>query len=181
MGTEIEAKLKVESLTEVEQRLQAVGAEFVAEQNQSDAYYDDPVRALAGGDRCLRVRLRVRRQQTADRQEVVLTYKGPKQRDDFKKRLELEVLVSDGETLEQILTELGYQRTITVKKRRRLWRQGDCLVALDDVAGLGQFVEIEGPDDRAIKAVQKGLGLDGVMHIRKGYAHLLAARREKGE
>ena len=173
MGMEIEAKLKVESLAEVERQLKDASAEFVAEQHQQDVYYDDPLRALEGGDRCLRVR----HQRVGDCREVFLTHKGPKLRDDFKKRQEIEVPIGDGLALDRLLAALGYQRALVVQKTRRVWRMGPCLVALDDVADLGTFVEIEGPDDRAIKAVQEDLGLDGLRHVPKGYASLLASKK----
>ena len=41
MYTEIEAKLKVDSLKEIEDRLRQLGAEFVAEQSQEDVLFDD--------------------------------------------------------------------------------------------------------------------------------------------
>ena len=173
MGMEIEAKLKVESLAEVERRLHDGSAEFVAEQCQQDVYYDDPLRALEGGDRCLRVR----HQRVGDQEEILLTHKGPKLKDDFKKRQEIEVPIGDGQALDRLLAALGYQRALAVNKIRRVWRMGPCVVALDEVADLGTFVEIEGPDDQAIKAVQKELGLDGLSHIPKGYASLLAAKK----
>jgi adenylate cyclase class 2 len=167
---EIEAKLKVESLAKVERRLKDGNAEFVAEQQQRDVYYDDPLRALEGGDRCLRVR----HQRVGDSEEVFLTHKGPKLKDDFKKREEIEVSIGDGQALDRLLTSVGFKRALVVSKSRRLWRIGGCLVALDEVADLGTFVEIEGPDDQAIKTVQKALGLDGLRHIPKGYASMLA-------
>ncbi len=177
MGIEIEAKLKVDSLTPVEDRLRRCGAEFVAEQHQRDVYYDDPLRALTGTDRWFRVRY----QQVGDHQDVVLTYKGPLQKDDFKKRQEIEVPVGDGDALAQILDALGYRQVIVVEKIRRAWKQGGCLVGLDDVAELGTFVEIEGPDDLAIVAVQKSLSLEGLPHVLRGYASMLAAQRGSGK
>ena len=41
MYTEIEAKLKVESHKEVIEKLAELGAEFLAEQLQTDSYFDD--------------------------------------------------------------------------------------------------------------------------------------------
>jgi adenylate cyclase, class 2 len=121
----------------------------------------------------------VRHQRVGDRLEVVLTYKGPLQRDGFKKRQEIEVPVGDGEALAQILGALGYRQVIVVDKVRRAWKQGGCVVGLDDVTGLGTFVEIEGPDDQAIVAVQKSLSLEGLPHVPRGYASMLAQGREE--
>ncbi|MBP8303948.1 MAG: class IV adenylate cyclase [Phycisphaerae bacterium] len=173
MGVEIEAKLQVESLTEVEGRLKGGRAEFVAEQHQRDTYYDDPLRALEGGDRCLRIR----HQRVGDREEVLLTHKGPKLPDAFKRREETEVSIGDGQAMDQLLTALGFRRALVVSKTRRLWRMGPCLVALDDVAGLGTFVEVEGPGDQAICAVQKALGLESAQHVPTGYASLIASKK----
>jgi adenylate cyclase class IV len=41
MATEIEAKLKVDSLMEIEHKLAELGAAFLAEQLQTDDHFDD--------------------------------------------------------------------------------------------------------------------------------------------
>ncbi len=56
MCMEIEAKLKVDSLQEVERKLAELGAEFSEEQLQTDYYFDDANGTLKEGDRCLRLR-----------------------------------------------------------------------------------------------------------------------------
>ena len=53
MCIEIEAKLKVDSLAEVEQKLAELGAEFLAEQLQTDYFFDDVNATLTTADRCL--------------------------------------------------------------------------------------------------------------------------------
>ena len=52
MYVEIEVKLKVNSLAEVEQKLAELGAEFLAEQLQTDYLFDDANAALITTDRC---------------------------------------------------------------------------------------------------------------------------------
>jgi hypothetical protein len=47
---------------------------------------------------------------------------------------------------------------------------------LDELPLLGCFVEIEGPDDKAIAAVQTDLGLADSAHIVESYAALIQAR-----
>lgn len=172
MCTEIEAKLKVDSLQEVEQKLRAISAEFVAEQVQSDYHFDDADGTLARGDKCLRLR----RQTTGRQERYFLTYKGPKEKSSVKKRREIEVEVSDGESVRNLLASLGYRGAIVVQKNRRLWRVGDCEVALDRLDLLGEYVEIEGPNEEKIAAVQDKLGLSGLRHIPKSYAGLIRAR-----
>ena len=169
MGVEIEAKLKVDSLPEIEQRLRELGAEFVAEQQQTDHHFDDAGGTLASGDRCLRIR----RQSVGGKEQVVLGYKGPKERSNFKKRQEIETEIKDADSAENLLAALGYRKALTVEKTRKLWRLGGCEVALDRLPLLGEFVEIEGPNDKTISDVQKSLGLARVPHIPKSYAQLI--------
>ena len=56
MDIEIEAKLKVDSLQNVEQRLKQAGGEFVAKQIQKDFYFDDVDSSFASSDKALRLR-----------------------------------------------------------------------------------------------------------------------------
>lgn len=169
MCVEIEVKLKVDSLPEVSQRLTEVGAEFLREQFQKDYYFDDADMSLLKTDRCLRLR----RQDDSASREILLTYKGAVQKDKFKKRREVELEVADGDSLEKLLSAIGYNRALVIEKKRRLWRLGECFVALDKVHLLGNFVEIEGPDDQKIDDVRKRLGLQDLPQIKKGYAFLM--------
>jgi adenylate cyclase class 2 len=168
MCFEIEAKLKVESLQEVESRLKQLGAEFMAEQLQTDYHFDDADGTLANTDRCLRLR-----QQKISKNEVYfLTYKGPKEQSDFKKRQEIEIEIEDADSVRKLLTALGYEMALSVEKKRQLWKFGECEVALDELPLLGNFVEIEGPGDEEITKVQESLGLADLSHIPKSYARL---------
>jgi adenylate cyclase class 2 len=170
MYLEIEAKLKVDSLEEVECRLTACGAAFVAKKVQIDCYFDTAEGQLTQTDRCLR--LRTDRREDGDR--LILTFKGPKQADDFKKRQEVNLEVTDAAGLECLLEGLGYRRALAFDKRRCRWDVGDCEVALDELPLLGTFVEIEGPDSAQIAAVQAALGLTDAPHVMDSYASLIA-------
>ncbi len=169
MSIEIEAKLKVDSLELIEQKLKSLGAEFVAEQFQSDEHFDDACSSLKNSDRCLRLR----RQQAGGKTKYILTYKGAKEKSNFKKRQEIEIEITNAEALEQLLSVLGYERKLCVEKKRRLWRLGGCEVALDELPVIGSFVEIEGPDDKEIADVQNKLGLSDIPHTAESYASLL--------
>ena len=172
MCTEIEAKLKIESPTEVERILAELGAEFVSEQSQIDRYFDDANDTLTKTDSALRIR----RQAGAETSRSFLTYKGPREESNFKKRREIEFDILDADAAGKLLSALGYHEALTVEKTRRLWRFGDCDVALDRLALLGDFVEIEGPDDEKINSVQSSLGLSDLPHIVKSYATLTRAK-----
>ena len=173
MCTEIEAKLKVESHKEVIEKLAELGAEFLAEQLQTDYYFDDANRTLTETDRCLRLR-----QLLAGKSEkFFLTYKGAKEKDEFKKRQEIEIEIKGADSAEKLLSALAYEKVLVFEKKRRIWRLGDCKVALDELPLLGNFVEIEGPDDKKIAAIQRNLGLADLPHITESYASLVAKKQ----
>ena len=169
MPVEIEAKLKVDSLEQVEQTLAELDAEFVEEQLHTDHFFDSSGSKLIKTDRGLRLR-----RLTANKGErIILTYKGPKKKGPFKRRVEIEVEVKDLDAAGQLLRALGFEQILVYEKKRRLWRFGQCEVALDRLVQLGTFVEIEGPDEAEIADVQRKLGLAGVPHIRKSYASMI--------
>jgi adenylate cyclase class 2 len=79
------------------------------------------------------------------------------------------------------LEAIGYKKTIVYQKKRRAWHYGDCEVALDELPLLGKFVEIEGPGEKKIAAVQKKLGLEDLPHIHQSYAALMQKQiRQRG-
>lgn len=172
MRSEIEAKLKVDSLETVEKRLVDCGGSFLRETVQTDRYYDTADRELTRTDKALRLRADVK----GGRERFILAYKGPKERDDYKKRVELETEVSDAETTELLLGALGYAKALAFNKKRRLWQLQGCEVALDELPLLGVFVEIEGPDSDAIARVQAMLGLSDTPHVAASYACMIAER-----
>lgn len=172
MHTEIETKLKVDSLEKVERKLAELGAEFLEEQLQTDYYFDDENKALVSTDRCLRLR----RQCVGDVEQCFLTYKGPKEKTQPKTRREIEVRVMDAEATGMLLSGLGYKQTLKFQKKRRLWKLNRCLVALDWLPLLGSFVEIEGTDAETINVVQNDLGLANLPYIVESYASLVYKR-----
>jgi len=169
MCTEIEAKLKVGSLEEVEHKLVELGAKFLAEQLQTDYHFDDINSTLTKTDRCLRLR----KQMVGENESFFLTYKGAKEKSNLKKRQEIEFEIKDTDSVCKLLSALGYEQVLVVKKERHLWQLGDCEVALDRLPLLGNFVEIEGPDEKTIVTMQRNLGLTGLPHIAKSYASLM--------
>ena len=170
MFIEIEAKLKVESFKGIEKRLKALDAEFLRERLHTDAYFDDSKLSLRKSDSALRLR----HQLIGKRDQVVITFKGPRREGRFKQRQEIQFEVNDGRLAEMFLEAIGYKKTIVYQKKRRAWHCGGCEVALDKLPLLGTFVEIEGPSEKKIAAVQKKLGLEDLPHIHQSYAALMA-------
>ena len=169
MRTEIETKLKVDSLADVECGLARHGASFAGEVIQADRYFDTADRKLTREDKCLRLR-----SERSDRGErLILAYKGPKQSSDVKRRGEVEVEIDDAEATESLLGEIGYHKALAFNKRRRVWVLHGCEVVLDELPLLGSFVEIEGPDAKTILDVQAMLELADFSHIMDSYACLI--------
>jgi len=175
MCPEIEAKLKVDSPDEIEHKLAELGAEFLAEQLQTDYHFDDANSTLTKTDRCLRLR----KQMVVKNESFFLTYKSAKEKSNLKKRQEIEFEIKDADSVCKLLSVLGYEQVSAVEKKRRLWKLGNCEVALDRLPLLGDFVEIEGPDEKKIATVQKNLGLTDLPHIAKSYACLIKERLQQ--
>jgi adenylate cyclase class 2 len=169
MDIEIEAKLKVDSLEKIKRRLADAGAEFLQEQLHTDSYFDNADETLTKTDSCLRLR----RQLVDESERFFITFKSAKQKSEFKKRREVETEVKDGQSAENLLLLLGYNKMLVFEKKRHLWRCGDCEIALDELPLLGCFVEIEGPDSKKIADVQSNLELSDLPHISESYASLM--------
>ena len=177
MCTEIEAKLKVDSLSEIEHKLGELGARFLCEQSQTDYYFDDVNSTLTKTDQCLRLR----KQMVEKSESCFLTYKGSKEKSNLKRRKEIESEITDADSIHKLLLALGYKQVLIVEKKRRLWFFCKCEVALDQLPQLGDFVEIEGPDEEEISNVQNSLGLADLPHIPQSYASLLKEQLQQSD
>ncbi len=130
----MEVEVKFRYKPGVEEKLQEMG-KFVIEKIEEDVYFNHPCRDFAASDEALRVR--------RDVEGYKITYKGPKVDRETKSREEVKLGVDDFEAAIEILERLGFRRVRAVRKRRKIYRVGDAIVCLDDVEGLGKFVEIE--------------------------------------
>lgn len=147
---EVELKFRLADAAAVVQRLEARGARFGPPLDQVDRYFAHPARDFAATDEALRLRW------VGD--DVSITWKGPRIDAATKTRLEIELPIAavaaedaaGGATLARwtdLLERLGFRPVREVAKRRRTARvPGDGPVieaCLDDVAGLGSFLELE--------------------------------------
>lgn len=179
MPSEIEAKFRVESHQPVLERLQAIGATFLTRVLETNVIFDRSDGSLRNRGCGLRIRsVQVER---GDDRRATLTFKGPVLDGPFKSREELEVEVDDAATAANILHRLGFVSILSYQKRRESWGHRDCRIELDEPPHIGLFVEIEGPNEAAIRTAQAELGLENTTHIRASYLHmLLAFSREHG-
>jgi adenylate cyclase class 2 len=139
MSMEVEAKAYCEDLSEFEERIKGLGAEFIHEVEQVDTYFNHPARDFAQTDEALRIR-RVG-------EKATLTYKGPKIDSLTKTREELKVELSDGDEMKDVLLKLGFKEVGMVRKVRKKYKLDEFKVCLDRVEGLGSFVELEAECD----------------------------------
>lgn len=176
---EIEAKMRVPDFAAVRARLVDRGARFVgryAETNYILDRVDGSLRASGCG-------LRVRSMDTVEGRDVAatMTFKGPVLKSSVKTREEIEIDISDTDTSLSLLTAIGFQTVMSYRKRRERWDLGDCHIELDEVPLLGTFVEVEGPDEAAVRKARRRIGLGDEPHIRTGYVRMLSDRcRETG-
>ncbi|MBP1912726.1 class IV adenylate cyclase [Thermococcus stetteri] len=169
---EIEIKFRVD-FEDIRRKIEELGASFVREEVQEDLYFSLPLPNL----------LRVRR--IVNLGKAFLTYKfikDPGKNEEFD---ELEVEVSDFDTTAEILKRLGFNEDVWVKKRRLVYRLGDVTFELNDVEGLGAFLDIEVMSDdveyakRRIWEIAKKLGLSEKDVEPRLYQELLKEKAEK--
>jgi len=129
---EVEVKYRAR-LGEARERVLALGFFPRGVSEEVDTYFQHPCRDFAATDEALRVRVAGG--------TAVLTYKGPRVGAGAKTRVE--VTASAEPTVVEVLERLGFVKVAAIKKRREYYEGLGVLVSLDEVEGLGEFVEIE--------------------------------------
>ncbi|MGA2934903.1 MAG: class IV adenylate cyclase [Methanomicrobiales archaeon] len=173
---EYEVKIRVGSLQTLRARLASLGVRAATNLTEKDTYFNSPTRDFSRTDEALRIR--------STGEGTSLTYKGPKiGLAGVKAREEIIVSVDPKEEMEEILARLGFTRTAVVEKTRETYRVEGTFVALDEVKGLGSFMEIEAPrglgEDEAIALigrVRRELGVKGE-ETTLSYLELILATR----
>jgi len=170
----MEVELKAPAPKDVERTLAKLGAKKLSEEREKDVYYDKSGQLLSEG-KTLRLRY--------SGHEKTLTYKGPHTRKDVKAMEELEVGV-DGD-VESVLSRLGMREDLVKEKLRTTFELGGVKVNVDDVAGLGKFVELEAiadDVDRAKEMLYATLGRLGIPRsqaITKSYPEMIRELNSK--
>jgi len=172
MPNEIEAKMKVEDFDQVRHALAKAGAKRTGSVLETNTFFDSKEKNLVAKDTGLR--LRRKRDDASGQEKFIITVKGPQGAGELKNRPEAEVGVEDGQDAKAVLEALGYSETLSFEKRRESWKLDQCKIELDEMPVLGKFVEIEGPDEKAVMAVRERLGMKDDALIRTGYATMLA-------
>ncbi len=176
---EIEAKYRFCDHRRLRVALVRNGAAFIGAVVQRDTYFDTPGGRLREAECGLRLRVSAAPsphggdEAGGGDESGIITWKGPSEKDRrFKVRTEVEVSVDSAVAAVRLLEGLGFEKVFVLEKRRATYRFGGCLVELDTLPLIGDFVEIEGPDRRSIAKAADAIGIAGE-HIPEPYLHLL--------
>lgn len=171
----IEVEVKARAPEGMAEKIISLGGELMAVENHCDLYFNSPLRDFKKSDEALRIRIK--------EDGARLTYKGPKLDLSTKSRLELTVRIDDVQQMEEILCHLGFVLSATVRKRRTKYSYPGVVLALDEVGGLGSFLEVEAAGDGDIEEqrqkvllVLSQLGLNE--SIRSSYLELQEEKRQ---
>jgi len=170
---EIESKFKVSSSITRDELLAILKGQFItsiSSKRQIDTVFllSEQVDApIIPGSKIMRVR-DVLNPETGELQRSLMTLKIEGQTKLASD--EYEFVVDDGNTARQMLTALGWQEIVTVDKVRLESKTKDYTICIDEVAGLGLFIELEvlTEDSAVVKNIQqqmcnflKNLDIDG--------------------
>lgn len=140
---EAEIKAEVTGITGLHERIVSAGGLEVGVATYRDTYYDTADSLLAKGERELRIRI-----VGSEHPFSALTYKSGPQEPRSRSKQEYETRISDPESANLLLIDLGYVPVATVEKRCTLYElpYGGSMIsiALGSVEGIsGKFLEAE--------------------------------------
>lgn len=133
---EVESKYRSPGNAKVERTLAALGAKKVFDGMIEDVYFAHPGRDFGKTDEALRLRKK------EDSSE--LTYKGPRMKmEHTKAREEITLKVEDALAAQRIVERLGFEEKYVVRKHRSAYILDKLRIEVDEVEGLGDYVELE--------------------------------------
>ena len=184
MKLEVEQKYPVADHVQIAARLTALGCQFREPLQQADLYFSHPAKDFVQTDEALRLR--------RSGEETCITYKGPKLDPTTKTRQEIELPIDAERGFEQyrqLLEALGFRAVFEVFKMRTPgtieWDGVEIEVALDDVADLGTFIELEllSEPEGLTAAKEKLASLAAQLGLekseRRGYLDLLSEKEKQ--
>ena len=150
---------------------------------ESDYYFTSDFHDFMKTDEALRIRTC----ENFNTRETVsfLTYKGAKLDTVSTTRKELETRIEDADTAREILISLGYKKLYPVTKLRQYYHKGTMTACVDQVEGLGSFLEleilVEKPEEResalqSIEALLCDMGSSLKETTRRSYLSMLLSK-----
>ncbi len=167
---EIEIKFYIPDIDAIRARIRSLGAELKASGFETNIRFDDAAQHLKQAKMLLRLRQDAR---------CRLTVKSPPDDADteFKIFRELEVDISDSQTMIAILGQLGYYPRQVYEKQRETYLFKHTELCLDSLP-YGHFLEIEGEKDDIRKAAE-AIGLNWENRITANYLSLFATLQKQ--
>ena len=162
---EIEAKFPISSTEDYLPKILEIGA--ICEQPvqfERNLRFDDKNSSLSQTAQVLRLR---------DNGGIaVLTYKSDKNSStSLADREEIETIVEDFERTRLILERLGFEVVFIYEKYRSIYSLDQTGIFVDHTP-IGDFIEIEGPDEETIRMTAEKIGLSWETRSGKGYRAL---------
>ena len=152
---EVELKSVVDDLAERRRLIEKAGASLSFEGKMSDRRYDFATRQLSARDEVLRIR----RYQGRGSTKTFLDWKGPTElRDVYKIREEVTTPVEDFDSLEEILSRLGFELIWEIDRDIAQYQLGGATVRFETYPRMDVLVEVEG-EPEAIENAIDALGL----------------------
>jgi len=182
-NVEVEIQAQIKNPKDIEKKLQKVG-KFIKVREQKDIYFVTPQRnffAKFAPTEYLRVRYE------KDKSHLNYSFLHFKKNGWLNATDEYETLVEKPEIIEAVFKKIGLIPKVTVIKTRKYFICGDFEVTLDDIKGLGNYMEVEakknfGNIDKTRKACSDFLNNLGVEYeVRKemGYPRMLYQKLHK--
>ncbi|MGZ4919343.1 MAG: class IV adenylate cyclase [Halobacteriota archaeon] len=166
---EVKAALSDDAL----ERVRRLELSPIDRQVQVDTYFRHPSTDFVATDEALRIR---RSEAT-----TTITYKGPRLSRDAKMREEYEITVNDLDEARAIFQRLGFVEVATIEKTRQRFKRNGMCIAIDEVRGLGRFIEVEvileDLDESAEEQIftfLEGIGISRTSTTRESYLELLS-------
>jgi adenylate cyclase class 2 len=170
----IEVEVKVKVVDDVEKLINTLGGVLIGVEEHVDVYFNHSSRDFKDTDEVLRLR--------KVNSHAELTYKGPRIGSVSKTREELTLVVDSFDTCREILRKLSFIEFIELSKTRKIYRVDEFKINLDDVRGLGKYVEVEAeassisdvPNvEGKIRRMLEKLGFREEQFIKKSYIELI--------
>jgi adenylate cyclase class 2 len=172
---EIEIKAKLVDRAGVMEKLKGLGCAFSEPIRQEDTVYakfTDTLEHFLSDDVFLRIRVK-------NGKKIIFTLK--KRLKNHLDALEHETEISSKEEIEQAILLMGYNRASRVNKERVTTEYNGCEICIDEVEGLGSFIEMEklaedGDGDKIQEELFQffeTLGIKREDRVREGYDILM--------
>jgi len=148
---EVEVKAICANLKEPKEILIGKGAKLNEILHQVDIYYNAPNRDLRLTNEYLRLRFL-----QGDKKGVFAYHRNLSDGVTEEK----EIGISDLRIFKRILSALGFRKLGRIEKRRSTYELGNYKISLDDVKGIGKFVEVETQCEEKEALQKRSLCLD---------------------